>query len=87
VRLASGGADIIGVDIVAGRPGLHYHLASQHDLQETIELIERTGRRAIVRPADVRDLNSLTRVVNDGVRWRHYALRWASRTTVPRRPE
>jgi SDR family mycofactocin-dependent oxidoreductase len=67
LRLASGGADIIGVDIVADIPGLHYHLASQHDLQETIELIERTGRRAIVRPADVRDLNSLTRVVNDGV--------------------
>jgi (+)-trans-carveol dehydrogenase len=67
LRLASGGADIIGVDIVADIPGLHYHLASQQDLQQTIELIERTGRRAIVRPADVRDLNSLTRVVNDGV--------------------
>ena len=67
LRLASGGADIIGVDIVADIPGLHYHLASQHDLQETIELIERTGRRAIVRQADVRDLDSLTTVVNDGV--------------------
>jgi (+)-trans-carveol dehydrogenase len=67
LRLASGGADIIGVDIVADIPGLHYHLASQRDLQETIELIERTGRRAIVQQADVRDMDSLTTVVNDGV--------------------
>ena len=65
--MASGGADIIGVDIGADIPGLHYHLASQHDLQETIELIERTGQRAIIRQADVRDLDSLTTVVNDGV--------------------
>jgi NAD(P)-dependent dehydrogenase (short-subunit alcohol dehydrogenase family) len=57
LRLASGGADIIGVDIVADISGLHYHLASQHDLHETIELIERTGQRAIIRtPA-----NSATR--------------------------
>jgi (+)-trans-carveol dehydrogenase len=67
LRLASGGADIIGVDIGEDIPGLHYHLASQHDLQETIELIERTGRRAFVRQADVRDLDSLTAAVNDGV--------------------
>jgi (+)-trans-carveol dehydrogenase len=67
LRLASGGADIIGVDIVADIPGLHYHLASQHDLHETIGLIERTGRRAIVRQADVRDLDSLTTAVDDGV--------------------
>src|ERR1700747_1329956 len=67
LRLASGGADIIGVDICAGIPGPHYHPASQSDLQETIELIEATGRRAIVRQADVRDLDSLTAVVDDGV--------------------
>ena len=67
LRLARGGADIIGVDIAAEITGLHYPLASEDDLHETIELIERTGRRAIVRQADVRDLNSLTAVVNDGV--------------------
>jgi (+)-trans-carveol dehydrogenase len=55
------------VDIGADIPGLPYHLASQHDLQETIELIEGTGQRAIVRQADVRDLDSLTAAVNDGV--------------------
>jgi (+)-trans-carveol dehydrogenase len=67
LRLANGGADIIGVDIGEDIPGLHYPLASQHDLQETIELIEGTGRRAIIRQADVRDLDSLTAAVNDGV--------------------
>ena len=67
LRLANGGADIIGVDIVADIPGLHYHLASQHDLHETIELIERTGQRAIIRQADVRDLDSLADAVDDGV--------------------
>jgi (+)-trans-carveol dehydrogenase len=55
------------VDIGEDISGLHYPLASQHDLQETIELIEGTGRRAIVRQADVRDLDSLTAAVNDGV--------------------
>ena len=67
LRLASGGADIIGVDIGEDIPGLHYHLASHHDLHETIELIEGTGRRAIIRQADVRDLDSLSAAVNDGV--------------------
>ena len=67
LRLARGGVDIIGVDIASEITGLHYPLASEDDLHETIELIERTGRRAIVRQADVRDLNSLTAAVNDGV--------------------
>jgi NAD(P)-dependent dehydrogenase (short-subunit alcohol dehydrogenase family) len=68
LRLAKEGADIIGVDLPLGITTTHYPMAVQEDLAETAELIEKTGRRAYLRQADVRDLAALRTVIDSGVR-------------------
>jgi len=67
VRLAEEGADIIGVDALADEPTVHYPLSTQADLDETRRLIEKTGQRAILTRADIRDLTALTSAVDEGV--------------------
>lgn len=65
--LAREGADIIGIDNCADVPGSVTPGASADDLQETVEIIEKLGRRAIVGKADVRDLEAMREVVDRGV--------------------
>jgi (-)-trans-carveol dehydrogenase len=67
LRLAEEGADIIGVDLPLGITTTHYPMAVEEDLAETAALIEKTGRRAYLRQADVRELAALQRVVDSGV--------------------
>lgn len=67
VRLAEEGADIIGFDICADDPAVEYPLATPEDLEETANLIEKTGRRALLSVADVRDYDAVKKVVDDGV--------------------
>jgi NAD(P)-dependent dehydrogenase (short-subunit alcohol dehydrogenase family) len=67
VRLAEEGADIIGVDALADEPTVHYPLSTPADLDETTRLIEKTGQRAILTRADIRDLTALTSAVDEGV--------------------
>lgn len=67
VRLAEEGADIIGFDICADDPAVEYPLATPEDLEETANLIEKTGRRALLTVADVRDYDSVKKVVDEGV--------------------
>jgi SDR family mycofactocin-dependent oxidoreductase len=67
VRLAEEGADIIGFDICANDDAVEYPLATPEDLDETAELIEKFGRKAILRVADVRDYDAVKQVVDDGV--------------------
>lgn len=68
VRLAEEGADIIAVDICGPIPTINqYPLATPDDLQDTIELVEKLGRRIVAEQADVRDLARLKEVVNGGV--------------------
>jgi SDR family mycofactocin-dependent oxidoreductase len=67
LRLASEGADIIGVDVCAPNSAIDYELATLDDLAQTADMIESFGRRAIVVQTDVRDLPSLRSVVDDGV--------------------
>lgn len=67
VRLAEEGADLILVDICESLPELEYPLASREDLDETARLVEKHGRRAITRVADVRDAVALASAVADGV--------------------
>jgi len=67
VRLAEEGADIIGFDICANDDAVEYPLATREDLDETAELIEKFGRKAILRVADVRDYDAVKQVVDDGV--------------------
>jgi SDR family mycofactocin-dependent oxidoreductase len=59
VRLAEEGADIIAVDICAQIGSVGYPMATPEDLEETSALVEKTGRRAVMRLADVRDLDAL----------------------------
>jgi (+)-trans-carveol dehydrogenase len=67
VRLAEEGADIIAIDIAGPMPGGHPRPATPEQLEETRHLIEKTGRRAVVGRADVRDFDALKAVVDEGV--------------------
>jgi (+)-trans-carveol dehydrogenase len=67
VRLAEEGADIIAIDICAPIASISYPAASPDDLQETVRLVEATGRRILSRVVDVRDYHGVEQVVHDGV--------------------
>src|SRR5690625_7906904 len=68
VRLASEGADIIGLDLAGPLPGaVPYDPATPEDLEETRRLVEEQGRRALLSGGDVRDLDGMKKIVDDGV--------------------
>ncbi|MBX6387545.1 MAG: mycofactocin-coupled SDR family oxidoreductase [Frankia sp.] len=67
VRLAEEGADIIAIDACAPMATVPYPLADEAELAETAALVEAAGRRVVARRADVRDLDSLTAAVDEGV--------------------
>jgi len=67
VALAEQGADIIAVDICADIDAIPYPLGTKADLDETVRLIEATGRRAAPAIADVRDLAQLEAAVQHGI--------------------
>ena len=67
VRFAEEGADIIAVDICGQIDSVGYPMAARHDLDETVNLVEKTGRRIVAEQADVRDMDRLTAVVDNGV--------------------
>jgi SDR family mycofactocin-dependent oxidoreductase len=66
VRLARDGADIIGVDVCEDVPSMNYSNASEVDLEETVRLVEKEGRRMVARKADVRDYAGLKRAFEEG---------------------
>jgi SDR family mycofactocin-dependent oxidoreductase len=68
VRLAEEGADIIGIDVPDPIENLTYPNATQEDLDETVNLVEKLGRRIIARAGDVRDKKAVQAVVDEGVR-------------------
>jgi SDR family mycofactocin-dependent oxidoreductase len=67
VRLASEGADIIGIDNCADVEKVAYRGATMADFNETVRLVEELGGRMVARTADVRDFDSLVTAVADGV--------------------
>ena len=69
VRLAEAGADIIAVDICEDIDTVtpYYPLATEQELKETVALVEATGRRIVARKADVRDVDALQNVFDEGV--------------------
>jgi len=67
LRLASEGADVIGVDICADFSSVPYPMASKEDLDETVSLVAGLDRRMVARIADVRDLAALRGAVGAGV--------------------
>lgn len=52
VALAGEGADIIAVDIAADIESIPYALGTKEDLDETAQLVRRTGRRVATLPVD-----------------------------------
>lgn len=67
VHLADEGADIIALDICAEIETNHYPLATRDELDETVKLVEKSGRRVISAVVDVRDRMSLKRAIDDAV--------------------
>src|SRR5260370_957032 len=64
VTLAKAGASIVGCDIAAPVETAKYPMASQEDLAQTVELVEKTGRRCICIQADVRSFADMQRVAD-----------------------
>lgn len=67
VRFAEEGADVIAVDLCGQLDSVAYPMPSREDLDETVNLVEKTGRRIVAEQADVRDFARLSEVVAQGV--------------------
>lgn len=67
VRFAEEGADIIALDVCADIAGVPYSGARPDDLAETARLVTATGARCHPGQADVRDLDAVRAVVDEGV--------------------
>ncbi|UXA19607.1 mycofactocin-coupled SDR family oxidoreductase [Mycobacterium sp. SMC-4] len=68
VRMANEGADVVAVDIAGPLPScVPYDHATVDDLEETVRLVEKTGRRAISAKVDTRDYVGLRDVVSAAV--------------------
>ena len=61
------GADIIAFDLCAQIDSVAYPMAFPADLDETVNLVEKTGRRIVAERGDVRDFDRLKTVVANGV--------------------
>lgn len=66
-RLAEEGADIIAVDLCQQVGTVAYPLATEDDLDETVALVEKAGRRIVARQVDVRDQGALDAAVAAGL--------------------
>jgi (-)-trans-carveol dehydrogenase len=67
LRLASEGARIIAIDLCEQIESVPYDLATRSDLDETAKLVEEAGGQILARVADVRDLDAMASVVDEGV--------------------
>ncbi|WAC92295.1 mycofactocin-coupled SDR family oxidoreductase [Mycobacterium sp. Aquia_213] len=68
LRLASEGADIIAVDVCASVSStIPYPAATSEELVETARAVENSGRKALTREIDIRNLADLQQLVADAV--------------------
>ncbi|WP_210686608.1 mycofactocin-coupled SDR family oxidoreductase [Mycolicibacterium sp. GESEQ-9] len=67
VTLAKQGAAIIGVDICADIASNPYPMASRHELDETVALVEAAGGKMLGSVADVRDFHAVKSALDAGV--------------------
>jgi len=67
VRLAEEGADIIAVDLCHDIDSIGYPMARPEDLEETTNLVEKTGRGIVTAQADVRDSSQLQEALERGI--------------------
>lgn len=64
---AAEGADIIAVDLCGQIDTVDYPMATPEDLDETVNIVEKEGRRIVAQQGDVRDFEAMRNVVADGV--------------------
>ncbi|CDO89776.1 3-ketoacyl-ACP reductase [Mycobacterium triplex] len=67
VRFAEEGADIIAFDLCEQMDSVAYPMATPEDLDETVNLVEKAGRRIVAEQGDVRDFDRLKAAVAAGV--------------------
>lgn len=67
VKLASEGADIIAVDICRNIDSMGYAMATPEDLEETVRLVEKEGRRIVAVQADVREAAQVKSALEQGL--------------------
>jgi SDR family mycofactocin-dependent oxidoreductase len=67
IRLAEEGADIIAVDLCEQMSSVDYPMSTKADLDETAKLVEALDRRIVVGQGDVRDIDSLKTVLDEGM--------------------
>jgi SDR family mycofactocin-dependent oxidoreductase len=67
LRLAEEGADIIAVDVCHDIDSIGYPMARPEDLDDTAKLVEKTGQRAVIAEADVRDADQLSEALQRGM--------------------
>jgi SDR family mycofactocin-dependent oxidoreductase len=67
LHFADEGADVITLDICGQIPSVAAPMPTREDLEETARLVEKAGRRAIARTADVRDFAAVQGVVDEGL--------------------
>jgi NAD(P)-dependent dehydrogenase (short-subunit alcohol dehydrogenase family) len=68
IALAGEGADVVVCDIARDIAGCPYPLATSDDLDETVRLVEKTGRRALGIVADMRSTADVQRVVDTTIK-------------------
>jgi SDR family mycofactocin-dependent oxidoreductase len=64
--LAEEGADIVGIDVCRQIETVGYPMSTAKDLEETVRLVKKTGRRMVARQADVRDTAALSEALAAG---------------------
>ena len=67
IRFAEEGAHIIAFDLCDQIDSVPYPMATRDDLDETVNLVEKTGRRIVAERGDVRDFGQLKAAVANGV--------------------
>jgi (+)-trans-carveol dehydrogenase len=67
VRLANEGADIIAMDRLANVDSVAYSMATMEDMEETVALVRKAGRRVVARTGDVRRQEDLDEAVREGL--------------------
>lgn len=67
IRLASEGAEIIGIDICADISPDGYPMATRDELDETVALVETAGGKMLGSVADVREFHAVKAAVDAGV--------------------
>jgi SDR family mycofactocin-dependent oxidoreductase len=67
IRLAEEGANIITFDICGAVETIAYASATEDDLAETVNLVEKTGRGIVAKKADVRDQAAVQAVLDEGL--------------------